>query len=71
MTKFKDRWKRHSVAVPSLKRMVDCNVRNADGKVVRTQYEEIVYAHNVYREVLSNGKVGKVLWYRGARVGCL
>ena len=66
--RFKDRWKRHSVAVPKLTRKYEAHKRNAEGKVVRVEVEELVHANDVYRQVV-NGKVTKQLWHRGALVG--
>lgn len=70
---FKERWKRHSVAVPSVVRTIHRVAKAKDWtkakpKSVMRTYEETVHANDVYREVV-NGKVTKPLWHRGARVG--
>jgi ribosome maturation protein Sdo1 len=71
--RFKDRWKRHSIAVPKLTRTYeritkakDWTPENKSGTHVTV--EELVHIHDVYREVVD-GKVTKQLWHRGALVG--
>lgn len=71
--RFKDRWKRHSIAVPKLTRTYERLVKADDWtrenkRANHVKIEEIVYAHNVYRQVVD-GKVTKQLWHKGALVG--
>jgi hypothetical protein len=65
--------KRHSVAVPSVTRLISSTVK-AKGwtkdkplAVIHVR-EEMVHMHDVYR-VDTKGPEGKVLWHRGAKVG--
>ena len=65
--------KRHTVAVPSVTRTIHRVAKDKDWtkknpvSVMRT-YEEMVHQHDVYRMPVK-GPEGKVLWFRGARVG--
>jgi len=73
---FKDRWSRHTVAVPKVTRTIDSFMRtmvvDADMRKVkavrRIEREEMVHMHDVYRQKVD-GKVLKTLWHRGANVG--
>ena len=70
---FKARWKRHSVAVPSVTRVIHRVAKakdwtKANKKAVMRTYEEMVHANDVHRQVVD-GKVTKQLWHRGALVG--
>ena len=62
----KDKWMRHTVAVPNLTRTIDswCKTHDGPKRIVR---EEMVHVHDVYR--LKEGTDSKVLWHRGAKVG--
>ena len=64
---FKERWHRHTVAVPSVTRTIDSFLK-VRGEVKRIEREEMVHQHDVYREKVD-GKVLSTLWHRGARVG--
>lgn len=64
---YKDRWSRHTVAVPNVTRTIDSFLR-VGGEVKRIEREEMVHVHDVYRQKVD-GKVLKTLWHRGARVG--
>lgn len=70
---FKDRWSRHTVAVPNVTRTIDSFMKvREDGAVVvkRIEREEMVHVHDVYRQKVD-GKVLNILWHRGANVGAV
>lgn len=70
--RFKDKWHRHSVAVPTLKRTYRAFVRTPKGVELR-DVEEMVHIHDVYRPVTRNAKgkrvVSKRKYHRGAFIG--
>ncbi len=65
---FKERWSRHTIAVPNVTRVIDSFLRTREG-VKRIEREEMVHMHDVYRMKDSTGKVQSQLWHRGAKVG--
>ena len=72
---FKEKWMRHTVAIPNLTRTIHRIVKAKDWtkenkKGVCVDVEEMVHAHDVYRlKEEGSSKADKVLWHRGARVG--
>lgn len=66
---FKDRWSRHTVAVPSVTRTIDSFLATKEG-TKRIEREEMVHMHDCYRQKVD-GKVLDTLWHRGARVGAV
>jgi hypothetical protein len=72
---FKDKWARHSVAIPTLTRTIHRIVKADDWtkenkKGVHVNVEEMVHAHDVYRlKKEGSDKVDSILWHRGAKVG--
>lgn len=67
----KDRWSRHTVAVPNVVRTIDSWLfdKRTMPKPARIEREEMVHMHDVYRMKDSTGKVQSQLWHRGAKVG--
>jgi hypothetical protein len=64
----KDKWVRHTVAVPGYTRVIDSWLTTSEGPK-RIEREEMVHMHDVYREKGAAGKVSPQLWHRGAKVG--
>ena len=69
----KDKWVRHSVAVPTLTRHYECVAKAKDWtpsnkKGVHIRVAELVHQHDVYRQVDVKGNALLDLWWRGARV---
>lgn len=71
--RFKDKWHRHSVAVPTLTRTYRAFKRTMKGTVELRNVVEMVYIHDVYRPVTRNAKgkrvVSKRKYHRGAFIG--
>lgn len=71
---FEDGWVRHSIAVPSVTRTYTRLAKakhwtKEDHASVNREVHEMVHANDVYRKKQPNGKPGRTLWHRGARVG--
>jgi len=68
---FAARWQRHAVVVPNVVRTIDSWLfdRRTMKQPARIERTEMVHMHDVYREKDDQGKVSKVLWHRGAKVG--
>lgn len=63
-------WIRHSVAVPSVTRVIDSwlfDKRTMD-MPKRIERTEMVHQNDIYRRKTKRPE-GKVLWHRGAKVG--
>ena len=77
MNTFKERWVRHTVAVPELTRTIHrvakaANWTRAKPASIYRTYEEMVHQHDIYRQKdPDTEKVSPILWWRGAQVGTM